>query len=81
MNSLSVMGCRREIRAARVIASAPMLRHFRRPARAIPVVLAIAIATASCGIKGPLTLPAKAPPADAAAPADAQAVERKPAAP
>ena len=58
-----------------------MLRHFRRPARAPLVALAIALATASCGIKGPLTPPPKASPADAAAPADAKAVEHKPAAP
>ena len=64
-----------------VLASAPMLRDFRRLSRAVLVPAAIAIATASCGIKGPLTLPPKAPPADAAAPADAKPAERKPPAP
>jgi predicted small lipoprotein YifL len=66
----------REIRAARVIASAPMLRDIRRLAGTILPALAVAIATSSCGIKGPLTLPPKAEPTGATAPA-----ESKPAAP
>jgi predicted small lipoprotein YifL len=66
----------REIRAARVIASAPMLRDIRRLAGTILPALAVAMATSSCGIKGPLTLPPKAASGGPTAPADA-----KPAAP
>jgi predicted small lipoprotein YifL len=76
MNSVSVMAGGREIRAARVIGSAPMLRDLRRLACTIVSALAVTIATSSCGIKGPLTLPPKASPPGADAPA-----ESKPAAP
>jgi len=60
------MGTRAGRAKARVLASPPMLREFRRPARAILPALLVAVATASCGIKGPLKLPPKAPPAGAA---------------
>jgi predicted small lipoprotein YifL len=53
-----------------------MLRDLRRLACTVLPALAVAIATSSCGIKGPLTLPPKASPPDAAAPA-----ESRPAAP
>lgn len=33
----------------------PMLRHFATVARVLAAALAVAIATAACGIKGPLT--------------------------
>jgi predicted small lipoprotein YifL len=72
MNSVSVMARGREWHAVRVLASAPMLRDFRRPARRLVLALAIATATASCGIKGPLTPPPKAAPPGATVPADAQ---------
>lgn len=58
-----------------------MLRDFRRTARVVLPALALAMASASCGIKGPLTLPAKATPEAGAAPAQSQPAERKPAAP
>jgi len=62
---------------ARVLASAPMLREFCQPARVIVLALAIAIATTSCGIKGPLTLPPKASPAGAPAPTDGKPADPK----
>jgi predicted small lipoprotein YifL len=58
-----------------------MLRDFRRFARVVLPVLALAMASASCGIKGPLTLPAKASPETGAEPAQSQPAERKPVAP
>jgi predicted small lipoprotein YifL len=53
-----------------------MLRDIRRLAGTILPALVVAIATSSCGIKGPLTLPPRAEPPGATAPA-----ESKPAAP
>lgn len=41
----------------------PMLRHFASGTRTLAALLAVAIAAAACGIKGPLT---PAPKADAA---------------
>jgi len=67
----------REIRAARVLGSAPMLRDLRRLARTIFAALAVAIATSSCGIKGPLTVPPKASPPGANAPTETKPAEPK----
>jgi len=71
------MAKEREARTARVLASAPMLRDFRQPARIVLVTLALAIATTSCGIKGPLTLPARPSPAEDPAPAGGKPADPK----
>ncbi len=47
-----------------------MLRDIRRLAGTIIPALAVAIATSSCGIKGPLTPAPKAAPPGANAPAE-----------
>jgi predicted small lipoprotein YifL len=54
-----------------------MLRDLRRLACTIVAALAVTVATSSCGIKGPLTLPPKASPAGAEAPAATKPAEPK----
>jgi predicted small lipoprotein YifL len=54
-----------------------MLRDLLRLACTIVAALAVAVATSSCGIKGPLTLPPKASPPGADAPAATKPAEPK----
>ena len=58
-----------------------MLRDIRRLAGTILPAVAVAMATSSCGIKGPLTVPPKASPPGATAPAETQPAAPKAPAP